>query len=103
VQVAPQLIPAGELVTVPLPVFDTLRVAGDAVMLNESVLEVPPPGVGFTTATVALPGDAMSAAATAIWSCPLLTYVVARLTPFHWMEEPGTKLLPLTARVNPDP
>ncbi len=46
-------------------------------------LDVPPPGAGFTTVTLAVPAVAMSAAAMAAVSWVVLTNVVVRLDPFH--------------------
>jgi hypothetical protein len=54
-----------------------------AMIVKESALDVPPPGVGLTTVTLAVPAEAMSAAVVAAVNCVLLTNVVVRLDPFH--------------------
>jgi hypothetical protein len=66
-------------------------------------LEVPPPGDGFTTVTLAVPAAAMSAAVIAAVTCVLLTKVVVRADPFHFTMEVLTKLLPFTVRVKAAP
>jgi hypothetical protein len=45
--------------------------------------EVPPPGTGFTTVTLAVPAVAVSAGVTGAVSCVADTTVVVRLAPFH--------------------
>jgi hypothetical protein len=60
----------------------------------------PPPAVVLKTVTVGDPTEARSVAKIAALSCVELTYVVARVTPFHCTTEQGTKLLPVTANVN---
>ena len=54
-------MPAGLLVTAPGPVLETLRM-NDDVTVKGAPLDVPPPGAGLTTVTVAVPALAMSAA-----------------------------------------
>src|SRR5262245_21501916 len=56
---------------------------------NDSVFDVPPPGVGLTTVMFALPALATSAAAICAVSCPLLTNAVGRGLPFQFTTEPG--------------
>jgi len=65
--------------------------------------DVPPPGAGFATVTVAVPATAMSDAAMAAVSWVALTSVVVRVDPFHKTVEPLTKPVPLTVSVNPAP
>src|SRR4030042_2052634 len=67
------------------------------------LLEVPPPGVGLKTVTLAVPAVAMSAARIEAVTCVELTYVVVRSVPFQRTTEPLTKLVPLTVRVKPAP
>jgi hypothetical protein len=66
-------------------------------------LDVPPPGVGFTTVTDAVPAVAMSLAGTEAVSFVPLTYFVASPVPFHCTVELETKFVPVTVRVNAAP
>jgi hypothetical protein len=72
-------------------------------MSNVSPLEVPPPGAGVETVTVAVPAGATSAAVTAACKLVLETKVVVRGLPFHWTVEEEMKLLPVTVSVNAAP
>src|SRR6266481_5745017 len=72
-------------------------------MVNVSALEVPPPGVGFTTVTDAVPAVAMSAAVMAACKLVLETKVVVRALPFHCTTEEATKLVPVTLNENAAP
>jgi len=74
-----------------------------ALIVKVWLLEVPPPGAGVNTVTVAVPAVTMSAAVIAAVSCVADTYVVVRLVPFHRTTEPLTKLLPLTVSVKAAP
>jgi hypothetical protein len=74
-----------------------------ALIVKMTLPEVPPPGVGFTTATLEVPTVAISAAVIAAVSVELETKVVARDEPFQSTTEPDTKFVPLTVRVRPDP
>jgi hypothetical protein len=65
--------------------------------------DVPPPGVGLNTVTVAVPADAMLAAGTVAVTLVAETYVVVRLVPFHLTTDDEMKLLPFTVKVNEDP
>ena len=67
-----------------------------SMMLKVTAPEVPPPGGGVKTVTLAEPTAAMSAALIVALSCVGLTKVVVRLTPFHCTTEAGTKFVPLT-------
>jgi len=69
-------------------------------VVNASEFDVPPPGAGLLTVTTSFPSDWMSAALTAVVSVKLLTYVVARFTPFHCTTDVGTKLEPEIVSVN---
>jgi hypothetical protein len=64
-----------------------------------SPLEVPPPGVGVETVTVAVPLAAMSALVICACSWVLDTKVVGRALPFHCTAEREVKFVPLTASV----
>lgn len=91
-QVVGQLIPAGLLVTVPVPVPAKVTVSENTVVIVKfTALEVPPPGGGLVTVTCALPELAISPAKIAAVSCPELTKVVARLEPFQSTCEALTK------------
>lgn len=68
-----------------------------------TAFDVPPPGVGVTTVTLAVPTLAMSVAGIAAVNCVALTKVVVRGLPFHCTVEPLTKLLPLTVKVKAAP
>src|SRR5260370_38577243 len=68
---------------------------------NAIPLGVLPPGVGVDTLTWAVPTEAISAAEIAALSCVALANVVGLPLPFHSTIEQGTKLLPVTFRVNP--
>jgi hypothetical protein len=70
------------------------------VIVNVSPEDVPPPGVGLKTVTVAVPADAMFAAGTIAVTLVAETYVVVRLVPFHLTTEDEMKLLPFTVKVN---
>ncbi len=80
-----------------------LRGDAGAVIVKVSALEVPPPGAGFTTVTSALPAVPMSLAGIAAVTCPALTNVVVRATPFQRTSDVATKLLPFTVNVNAAP
>jgi hypothetical protein len=74
-----------------------------ALMVNVFAEEVPPPGVGLTTVTLAVPADAMSVAGIAAVSCEAETYVVVRANPFHRTDELEIKPVPVTVRVKAGP
>jgi hypothetical protein len=57
--------------------------SGFLVIVKVNALEVPPPGVGVETVTVAVPAAAMSAAVMAACKLVLETNVVVRGLPFH--------------------
>lgn len=69
-------------------------------MVNVSAPEAPPPGEGFDTVTLAVPGVVTSAAVTVAVSFELLTKAVVRPVPFHNTVAPLTKLPPFTVNVN---
>ena len=66
-------------------------------------MEVPPPGVGLKTVTLAVPVVAMSAARIEAVTCVEETYVVVRPEPFHLTTELEMKLVPLTVKVKAAP
>jgi hypothetical protein len=57
----------------------------------------------LNTVTWAVPAAAISEAEIAVVSCVEDINVVVRFDPFQRTIEPATKLVPLTARVNPAP
>ena len=65
--------------------------------------EVPPPGAGLNTVTVAVPAVAMSAAVIDAVTCVALTYAVVRLDPFHCTVDAPMKFVPLIVSVNAAP
>jgi hypothetical protein len=68
---------------------------------RKTVFEPPPPELGLTTVTEAVPGLATSEERTAAFSWDSLTNVVARALPFHFTTEPETNPEPLTVKMNP--
>jgi hypothetical protein len=72
-------------------------------MVTLRALDVPPPGAGFTTVTLALPATLRSDEGIWAESRPLFTKVVTRLDPLHWTTEEAMKPVPVTARLNPPP
>lgn len=74
-----------------------------SVTVKLTELEVPPPGVGFTTVTAAVPAFAISAAVIAAVSCVALTKVVVRALPFHCATELLMKFVPVSVSVNAAP
>src|ERR1700722_15006759 len=70
-----------------------------AVMAKVAAFEVPPPGVGLTTVTPALPAFVRSKAGISAVSCGALQEGAASAGPFQWTAEVATKSLPLTVRV----
>jgi transcription initiation factor TFIIIB Brf1 subunit/transcription initiation factor TFIIB len=83
--------------------FSELAVGDGLLIVNVSGLEVPPPGAGVVTVTMAVPTVAMSAAVMAACKLVLETKVVVRALPFHWTLEDETKLDPVTVSVNTVP
>jgi hypothetical protein len=69
-------------------------IAGIAVaIVNVRAGEVPPPGEGLSTVTVAVPVEVMSAAVTAACKLVFETKVVERALPFHWTVDVGKKFV----------
>ena len=69
-------------------------------IVNDNPLETPPPGAGFATDTVAVPGADRKPAGIAALSSVALTNVVTQFVPFHWTCEAAMNPLPLTDNVN---
>jgi hypothetical protein len=69
--------------------------------VNVKGAEVPPPGAGLDTVTIAVPGAVMSAAVIAACNWVPDTKVVARAVLFHCTVEDDTKFVPVTVNVKP--
>ena len=74
-----------------------------ALIVNDRLADVPPPGAGFVTATVAVPAVAISAAVMAAVSCVALTKIVVLATPLNFTTEVDTNPVPLTVSVKAAP
>src|SRR5437879_10696345 len=72
-------------------------------MVNVAGADVPPPGAGLTTVTLAVPAAAMSAAGIVAASWVGETNVVARAAPFQFTVELLTKSPPSTVSVAAGP
>jgi hypothetical protein len=72
-------------------------------IVNTSAFDVPPPGAGLNTVTLAVPAAAMSLAGIAAVTCVVLKYVVVRLDPFQRTTDELTKPDPFTVSVNAGP
>src|SRR5262245_1420831 len=72
-------------------------------MVKLRLFELPPPGVGLFTLTLAVPAVAISLARMAAVSCVALTKVVVRKPPFHHTVESLMKFVPLIVNVNAAP
>jgi len=65
------------------------------------VLELPPPGAGFTTLTKKIPATARSEVAMAAVTCVEFTKVVVREEPAHCTTDVAMKFVPFTVKLNP--
>jgi len=70
-----------------------------ALIVNDRLPDVPPPGAGFVTVTVAVPAVAISAAVIAAVNCVALMKVVVLVAPLNFTTDVATKPVPLTVRV----
>ena len=77
-----------------------LVITGAALIVNVCALDVPPPGLGFTTVIDAVPAVATRDAGTVAVSCVEETKLVARGAPFQFTVEVETNLVPFTVKVN---
>jgi hypothetical protein len=75
----------------------------EALIVKVWPLDVPPPGEGLKTVTVALPAPAMSEAGMAAVKVVLLAKKVVRAFPFQRTTELLMKLEPFRVSVNEDP
>jgi hypothetical protein len=90
----------------PVPKLDGARSAIEelgVVTEKKITFEVPPPGLGFTTVTEAVPAWAMSEARILAFNREELTRVVALGLPFQFTTEAESNPVPFTARLNPVP
>lgn len=72
------------------------------VIVKTTPLETPPPGAGFKTVTVAVPGLATRLGEMTASNCVGLTYrVITPMSPFQRTEALFTKFSPFTMRVKP--
>ena len=74
-----------------------------ALIVNDRVPDVPPPGAGFVTVTVAVPAVAISAAVIAAVNCVAFTKVVVLAAPLNFTTDVDTKPVPFTVRVKAAP
>jgi len=74
--------------------FIAVEVAAGALIVNVMLPEVPPPGTGFVTATLAVPVAAISVAGTSAVIAVDDTNVVVSPAPFHLTVELLTKFVP---------
>ena len=77
--------------------------AETALIVNDRLPDVPPPGAGFVTVTVAVPAVAISAAVMAAVNCVALTNVVVLAAPLNFTTDVDTNPVPLTVRVKAAP
>ena len=74
--------------------------AGGGLLIEKTcVPEVPPPGVGLTTVTSAVPWVVRSEPGTRATRSVELPKPVASGLPFHWAVEVETKFVPVSVRV----
>ena len=74
-----------------------------ALIVNERVPDVPPPGAGLVTVTLAVPAVAMSAAVIAAVNCVALRKVVVLAAPLNFTTDVDTNPVPLTVSVKAAP
>ena len=74
-----------------------------ALIVNDRVPDVPPPGAGLVTVTFAVPAVAISAAVMAAANCVALTNVVVLVAPLNFTSDVDTKPVPFTVRVKEAP
>ena len=79
--------------------LSNVMAGGGGLIVKVAAEEVPPPGAGVETVTLAVPAVAMSAGVIAAVRLVLETKVVVRALPFHWTMEDDTKFVPVTVRV----
>jgi hypothetical protein len=77
-----------------------LVITGVAAIVNVCAFDVPPPGLGFTTVTRAVPAVVIRETGTVAVSSVDETNVVPRAVPFQFTVEVETKFVPFTVNVN---
>jgi hypothetical protein len=77
----------------------TVRLGG-GLIVKVCGADVPPPGAGVKTVTCAVPTEARSVAGIVARTCVVLTNVVVRFTPFHWITDADANPLPVAVNVN---
>ena len=77
-----------------------LVITGVAAIVKVAGLDVAPQLPGFATVMDAVPAVAIRAAVTVALSCVAETKVVVSDVPFHFTNEPETKFVPFTVKVN---
>jgi hypothetical protein len=81
-----------------------VRVGAEAALIvNDRLPDVPPPGAGLVTVTFAVPAVAISAAVMAAVNCVALTNVVVLATPLNFTTDVETNPVPFTVRVKAAP
>jgi len=80
-----------------------VKVPPEEFTVKVTLLEVPPPGVGFVTVTAGVPAVAMSDARMEAVSWVAVTNVVAFAAPPKFTVDVLTKFVPFTVRVNAGP
>ena len=74
-----------------------------ALIVNDRLPDVPPPGAGLVTVTVAVPAVAISAAVIAAVNSVALTKVVVLAAPLNFTTDVDTMPIPLTVSVKAAP
>src|SRR5512139_1276250 len=103
-----KLLPLTVRVKAPPPAVaelgDRVLIAGTGLLIVKvRAPEVPPPGAGLKTVTLAVPAVAMSVVVIEAVSWVEEPKVVVRSPPFHRTTDPETKFVPLTVRVKTEP
>jgi len=74
-----------------------------ALIVKDRLADVPPPGAGFVTVTLAVPAVAISAAVIAAVNWVALMNVVVLAAPLNFTTDVATKPVPFTVRVKAAP
>ena len=104
-----KFVPVSARVNAPVPATTDVGLMLDSVgdglvlMVNAKPLDVPPPGDGLTTLTVAVPTAVISDAGTVAVSEVDDTKVVARFAPFQVTTDVDTKFVPVTVSMKAGP
>jgi hypothetical protein len=105
-EVGAKLLPVTVSMKLALPVtaelgLNSVIFGGGTLIAKFTAFDVPPPGAGFVTVTVAVLTVAMSAADMAACKLVFETNVVARALPFHCTVEEAMKFVPVTVNTKP--